>query len=187
MTTGSILLGLALILLVGLFIAQPLLLPEEKKARSRSPRQKLLAQKAALLEEVRALDFDFDTGKIPQEVYEPQRAQLVAAAAEVLQALEGLSTTAVPNESLAPTAVVAQPAPAAEVDPIEMAVSRRRQPVADDIETAVSRMRSQTKPSAQTAVPANGKYRFCPQCGHSVAAGDKFCVSCGQNLTVKTA
>ncbi|MBK7177537.1 MAG: hypothetical protein IPH82_10165 [Chloroflexi bacterium] len=67
MTTGSILLGLALILLVGLFIAQPLLLPEEKKARSRSPRQKLLAQKAALLEEVRALDFDYDTGKIPQK------------------------------------------------------------------------------------------------------------------------
>lgn len=186
MTTGSILLGLALILLVGLFIAQPLLLPEEKKARSRSPRQKLLAQKAALLEEVRALDFDYDTGKIPQEVYEPQRAQLVAAAAEVLQSLEGLSATAVPNESLPPTAVADQPTPA-EVDPIEMAVSRRRQPVADDIETAVSRMRSQAKPSAQTAVPANGKNRFCPQCGHTVAAGDKFCVSCGQNLTVKTA
>ncbi len=186
MTTGSILLGLALILLVGLFIAQPLLLPEEKKARSRSPRQKLLAQKAALLEEVRALDFDFDTGKIPQEVYEPQRAQLVAVAAEVLQALEGLSTTAVPNESLAPAAAVEQPAPA-EVDPIEMAISRRRQPVADDIEMAVSRMRSQTKPSASTAVPANGKTRFCPQCGHSVAASDKFCVSCGHNLTVKAA
>lgn len=180
MTTGSILIGLALIILVGLFLAQPLLLPEERKQRrARSQRQTLLLQKEALLEEVRALDFDFDTGKIPSEVYEPQRAELVAAAAEVLQQLDSLGApTAVAASAPAPT-TTDQPAP----DPIEQAITRRRQAPTDDIEQAIARRRSQAK----TAVPANGHANFCPQCGRPVDTGDKFCVACGHQLTVTPA
>lgn len=180
MTTGSILIGVALIILVGLFIAQPLLMPEERKQRrSRSQRQMLLVQKEALLEEVRALDFDFDTGKIPPEVYEPQRAELVAAAAAVLQELDNLGApTAVSTPAPAPTAADS-PAP----DAIEAAVARRRQAPADEIEQAISRRRSQPA----TAVPTNGKTNFCPQCGRPVDASDKFCVACGHQLVVTRA
>lgn len=178
MTTGSILIGVALIILVGLFIAQPLLMPEERKQRrSRSQRQMLLVQKEALLEEVRALEFDFDTGKIPPEVYEPQRAELVAAAAAVLQELDNLgASTAVPIPA---PAAADSPAP----DAIEAAVARRRQSPVDDIEQAISRRRSQPA----TAVPTNGKANFCPQCGRPVDASDKFCVACGHQLVVTRA
>jgi len=177
MTTGSILIGLALIILVGLFLAQPLLMPEERRQRrARSQRQTLLLQKEALLEEVRALDFDYDTGKIPSEVYEPQRAELVAAAAAVLAQLDNL------GESTAVAAATVSPAEQID-DPIEQAVIRRRQAQTDEIEQAVARRRSRPK----TAVPVNGQTNFCPQCGRPVDASDKFCVSCGHQLTMKPA
>ncbi|MBK8985659.1 MAG: zinc ribbon domain-containing protein [Chloroflexi bacterium] len=159
MTTGSILIGLALLILVGLLIAQPLLMPEERQSRrSRSRRQMLLAQKEALLEEVRALDFDYETGKIPAEVYEPQRADLVALAADVLKQLDILST----------------------LPDVETAVTQLHQSPTDDIEQAIARLRRQPKP----AEPTNGKAHFCPQCGHPVDAGDKFCAVCGHQLAV---
>lgn len=176
MTIGAILIGLALIVLVGLFIAQPLLMPAERPSRrTRSRRQMLLAQKEALLEEVRALDFDFDTGKIPPEAYEPQRAELVAAAAAVLQELDNLE----------PATAVSAPSPAADSatsDAIEQAIARRRQAATDEIELAVAQRRSRP-----AATPANGQARFCPDCGRPVDAGDKFCAACGHRLTVKTA
>jgi hypothetical protein len=153
MTTGSILFGIALLILVGLFVLQPLYVPETRR-RSRPPnRGKILVrQKAAFLEEIRALDFDFDTGKIPPEVYEPQRAELVAAAAAVLQELDELVATAVTPVSDSTT---------------------------DEIETAVAQLRAQTPP---TAVPTNGRTNFCPQCGRAVTSSDKFCAGCGQPL-----
>jgi len=179
MTTGSILIGLALVILVGLFVAQPLLMPEERRQRrSRSPRQTLLLQKEALLEEVRALDFDFDTGKIPAEVYEPQRAELVAAAAAVLAQLDNLGTTT----AVSPAAP--SPATGGAPEAIEQAIARRRQQApADEIEQVIARRRSRP----QTAVPTNGQTNFCPQCGRAVDPGDKFCVVCGHQLTVKPA
>jgi rubrerythrin len=175
MTIGSILLSLALLVLVGLFILQPVLLPEERKQRRRSQRQMLLAQKAALLEEVRALDFDHDTGKIPSEVYEPQRAELIALAADVLQKLDALGAPAAgETTAVSPTASSA-------TDEIEQAIARLRQTQAHEIELAVAQLRQQPA-AAKTAVPANGKTNFCPQCGRPVDAADKFCAACGHPL-----
>ena len=110
MTIGSILLGLALLLVVVLFVARPLLTAEPAASASTNSRRQLEQQKESLLAEIRGLDFDHDTGKIPTDVYDQQRAQLMSEAAIVLQALDEMSADS--DEALQKQ--------------IEVAVARRR-------------------------------------------------------------
>jgi hypothetical protein len=161
MSIGSILLGLSLLILVGLVLAQPFLVQKERDPRPRSRKQQLLAQKEAVLEEIRALDFDYDTGKLPEDTYQAQRTELKAVAAETLKALDELGTEAPTDD------------------------------VAAQIEAAINRVRAQrqapekvTAPAPVTAVPANGAAKFCTECGAKVDANDKFCAACGNKLTV---
>ncbi|HUM68337.1 MAG TPA: hypothetical protein PLK31_05775, partial [Chloroflexota bacterium] len=90
MTTGSILLGAALLLLVVLFVARPFIQRTPVTSRPRTSGQRLLAQKEALLAEILALDFDYETGKLPAELYQHQRAAMVAETAAILEPLDSL-------------------------------------------------------------------------------------------------
>lgn len=92
MTIGSILLGLALLIVVVLILARPLIL-HSRQASTDTPlstRQQLLLRKESLLNQIRALDFDHDTKKIPDDVYTEQRGALVAEAADVMKQLDEL-------------------------------------------------------------------------------------------------
>lgn len=166
MTIGSILLGAALAILVGLVLARPLLQASREEQRKVSRRQILLAEKEAILAQIRDLDFDHDTGKMPDEIHQRQRAHLMNSAADILKQLEQSVEKA--PQSAAPT--------------VNGAVNAD-----DDIEAAVARMRRSQKgrsvPRPQPA-SANGG-GFCPQCGSAFDAGDKFCVSCGHKLPKK--
>jgi hypothetical protein len=90
MAIGSILLGLSLLIVVGLFLARPLLIAKPEPTKQLTRRQQLEQDKEAYLREIRALDFDYETGNIPPEVYEQQRAQLVKGAAAILKELDDL-------------------------------------------------------------------------------------------------
>jgi zinc-ribbon domain len=90
-TTGSILLGLALLIVVALFLVRPFFKAAPANSAPSGRRQELLVQKAALLDAVRSLDFDHDTGKLPDEEYEQQRAFLMNEAAETLKALDSMT------------------------------------------------------------------------------------------------
>ena len=88
MAIGSILLGLSLLILVTLFLARPLLSTKPQQTTSSDRRLQLEQEKESYLNEIHALDFDHETGKIPTDVYEQQRAQLLNEAAAVLKALD---------------------------------------------------------------------------------------------------
>ena len=88
MAIGSILLGLSLLILVALFLARPLLASKPQQTTSSDKRLQLEQEKESYLNEIHALDFDHETGKIPTDVYEQQRAQLLNEAAAVLKALD---------------------------------------------------------------------------------------------------
>jgi hypothetical protein len=140
MTTGSLLLGLALFLLVLLFLARPFLAARAgPTAVSATPRQQLLAQKASLLDNIHALDFDHETGKLPTAVYQPQRQHLLEAAAIVLQQLDELGNN---------------PAYQQRNAEIEAAVAKLRQ--------------SRTVPARfcpQCGQPVAASDKFCAACG----------------------
>ena len=89
MTTGSILLALALLVLVGLFVVRPFLLPRRRPVPL-TERQALLAEKVALLAKVQALDFDLQTGKQEEEVYTIERRLLMERAGDILRRLDEL-------------------------------------------------------------------------------------------------
>lgn len=154
LTIASILVGLALLVVVVLFVARPLLRPAPIESEPLTRRGELLEQKAAILYEIRALDFDFETAKIPEDVYDLQRTYLMEQAAITLQALDEL-----PEEPPADD-VVAQ------------------------INEAIAALRSRPAPVAVTKVASNGRAGFCTHCGEALDAGDRFCASCGQPVSL---
>ena len=146
-TIGSILLGLAILIVVGLFLVRPFFKPPPADEVS-SKRQQLTAQKSALLEAVRALEFDHDTGKIPDEEYEQMRTSLMSEAAAALKMLD------------------------------EMSDEQRDGDVYAQIEAAISRIKQQRAPVAGTGTAIRfctncgqgleSDDNFCPRCGRAV-------------------
>ena len=90
MTIGSILLATALLLLVGVLVLRPLLMGDAPASLPLTERERVSAEKEALLTEIRQLDFDHETGKLPDETYQRERLVLMQAAAEKLRVLDGL-------------------------------------------------------------------------------------------------
>lgn len=179
MSVGSLLLGATLVVLVALFLARPLLLSNARFGRHKSLRQDLQAQKEAILAQIEVLEFDFETGTIPEEDYRQQRQQMVAEAAEILKNLDDLSAK---NELYTPDKTDSE---------IEATIARLRQrqspprPVA-----APYPVNAAPKPKTQTPVPAvveasdpaNGRVKFCSRCGQGVEEGDNFCAFCGHQI-----
>lgn len=152
LTIASILVGLALLVVVVLFVARPLLRPAPVESQPLTPRGELLEQKAAILDEIRALDFDFETAKIPEDVYEQQRAFLMEQAAITLQALDDLPQVPADDDVVAQinaaiAALRTRPAPAAP-------------PVARDGRGGYC---------TQCGQPLDAGDRFCAGCGRPVS------------------
>ena len=156
MTTGSILLGAALLLLTALYVARPFLQTPSSSER-RSLRLEKLAEKDAVLDEIQRLEFDHDTGKIPADFFTEQRQILVLKAAAVLQELDqsGLN----------------------EDDDVDEAIERAVAALRDEPEPASTG----PMPAAKSR-ESDSQARFCSQCGQAVETGDKFCAYCGHQL-----
>ncbi|MDX1613065.1 MAG: zinc ribbon domain-containing protein [Candidatus Promineifilaceae bacterium] len=162
MTVGSILLAVALLVLAGLYVARPLLESRYQRRRRRrtSIRQALLLEKEAILTQLRQLDFDFETGKLPEEDYQRTRAAYMSEAVTVLRQLDELGG-------------------GSTVESVEEAVD-----LDSDIEAAIARRRQHLAAPVTSATPSNGtsEAKFCPDCGQPLHPGDKFCSHCGHKL-----
>lgn len=190
-TVGSLLLGFALVLVVLLILTRPFFRPIDEGFETEEQIESLLAQKEALLQDLRSLDNDMEAGKVAPELYAHDRPMLMKRAALTLQQLDRLGYVEAPMAE----AVAAPASSGLSVDEqIEAAVRKLRTPaeVDADIEAAVRRMRQQAAAAAvaaptqiRSASPAAAA-RFCPQCGTPVDSDDRFCAACGYNLTVES-
>ncbi len=177
MDLGSIFLMIALTLLVAVYISQPFvkyskkdrLVYAEEPAGADHERSHLLAERDRLLTALYDLDFDHALGKIPEEDYPNQRAELLKAGAEVLRRLDALepsgTISGITAEDRIEAAVAARRADArklthhaGELDKIDLAINARR--------------REKQEKSAG----------FCPKCGNPVQKSDVFCSRCGATL-----
>jgi len=165
MDLGSIFLGLALLLLVALVVARPLLDGNRARDRQPGPAEALLAEREQILLQLRDLDFDHTLGKLDEADYAAQRAQLVGQGVEVLKQLDALGLSL----------PVVAPAPAG--DEVEAAIARRRQRAAP-ASSAAAPVAPAPPPTAASATLT----RTCANCGRKALAGDQFCASCGQPL-----
>jgi hypothetical protein len=181
MDIGSLFLLLALLVLIGLFIARPLL---DREAVAVTPEEDLrehelstlLAERDRVLTALEELDFDNALGKIPQKDYPGQRERLLTRGAEILRKLDELDG----DES------------DADIERrIEAAIAERRT-ISDQGEAEVEgqpiTVMTDVDDVVEVQLAARRRTRqdksagFCPQCGRPVQKSDRFCPKCGNAL-----
>jgi hypothetical protein len=182
MDIGSILLLLALLVLIGLFIARPLIDREAVVVSPEEDRQEheistLLAERDRVLTALHELDFDHSLGKIPEQDYPAQRALFLQQGADVLRKLDEYDQVVPADdiEARIEEAIAERRAISvgqAEVVP-EGAAPMLVRDADDEVEVQLAnRRRTRQDKSAG----------FCPQCGRPVQKSDRFCPKCGYAL-----
>lgn len=169
MDVGTILLLLALVILTAGFIFRPFREDDPEVWEEDIELSELLSERERILDALVELDFDNELGKVPEEIYLPQRKFLLATGAEVIKKLEE-----------------EYQADAADLE-IEAQVSSRRSKIEeivdsdDPLEKMISNRRKKAAPKKQVSKKAS-KANFCSSCGTAAKTGDQFCTSCGTKL-----
>jgi hypothetical protein len=90
MTISSILFGIGLALLAGVYVARPFRERSSRPAAAQSPgeRQRLRAQKAAIYAAIREIDADVQVGKLEPDDHRVLRRRYLAEGVAVLKALD---------------------------------------------------------------------------------------------------
>lgn len=168
MELGAILVLLALLVGVGYFLAAPLLRGAAMRPLDETPEASaLLAERDRVITALQELDFDFNLGKVPENAYPEQRAELLQQGAEILRRLDELAPT---TEAVQDASARIERAAAAGGS---QAGSPARMLADDKIESMLAARRA-----ARHAKSAG----FCPRCGKSVLTSDQFCPNCGKSL-----
>ncbi|HLC33518.1 MAG TPA: zinc ribbon domain-containing protein [Anaerolineales bacterium] len=167
MDVAALLTALAVLILVVIFLAQPLLGQRAGAGRRAVGVSSWEAEVDRTVETLRELDFDHALGKIPEDEYPLRRQELVAQGADQLRRLdEARGTTG--------------GAPGGREQALEREITALRVPRAERdaaLEAEITSRRAQPAPNG-----AKRKTGFCPACGTRVQVGDKFCPSCGTAL-----
>ena len=168
MDIGALFLTLAVAILVAMFLAQPYL---ERRTKMVSTEElelsQLLAERDRYINALKELDFDYDMGKIPEDEYPPQRANLLKKGADALRRLdeyEGAKGTSAEDRL---EAVIA----ARRADATDAPSAAPTLDADDELESLIAARRSKHKTKSSG---------FCPNCGHAILATDKFCTNCGK-------
>jgi rubrerythrin len=168
MELGSIFLILAVFIIVGMYLYAPFMTKPRKLSTSEMHEVSALkAERDRVINALQELDFDFKLGKIPEEDYPEQRAELLKKGSEILRKLDELE----------PAFAAARTAEAR----IEKAAAAKRADSSsaneglndEEIEALIVARRKQHKSKSAG---------FCPSCGKPVLAADNFCPSCGKSL-----
>ena len=164
----SIFFTLGILILVGVFLYAPFL---ERRARRVTEEEhetsSLLAERERVVNSLQELESDYLLGKVPEEDYPTQRANLLQKGADVLRKLDELAPAKAQNDK--------------DVR-VERALAARRRNGSsqqgeltdDDVESMIASRRKGRKSKSAG---------FCPKCGKPVMASDKFCPSCGKTLS----
>jgi uncharacterized membrane-anchored protein YhcB (DUF1043 family) len=171
---SALVVALAVVIMVGWVLIQPLVRPV--RGGSAAPREisSLEAQVDQVVDMMRELDFDHALEKISGEEYLPRRAELLARGTELLKELDRQRR------------LVAQLQSQQEESLEREIAARRHAPVfppmgSDRRAEDETRTRRET---GQAAKKESGSRRagLCPRCGQAVQVGDRFCPHCGLAL-----
>jgi hypothetical protein len=183
MDLGAILLLLALLLGVGLYLAAPLMgKPSRHALQETQEVSSLMAERDRIINALQELDFDFKLGKIPEEDYPVQRAELLLVGASVLKKLDDmkpdpLTIEPTPDEEISETSLqsrLERAAAARQADGSRKSAADKTKQISDDeIESMLAARRKERKTKS---------VGFCPQCGKPILASDLFCTHCGKAL-----
>jgi hypothetical protein len=169
MDIGSILLILGLLILVALYISQPLV---RRNALSISEEEKdysaLLAERDRILNALQELDFDHSLGKIPESVYPSQRMEMLQHGAAILQKIDEYLGIIGEDDIDSRLEAEIETRRADAKDTVVLPVSD------DELEEMIAHRRRARQ------VKSSG---FCSQCGNALQQSDRFCAKCGNPVT----
>jgi hypothetical protein len=146
MDIGSILMGLALALLVAVYIGRPILQKTGQTVSGEDRRlSELQAQRDRILNRLQELDMDFAMGKLLEQDYRSERDALMVQGAEILKAIDSL-VGALPDPGTGQV---------------------------DEIEVEIARIRGKGRPTVGSFCPHCGTEvqegdAFCTRCGTSL-------------------
>lgn len=153
MDINSILFILALLILVILYVSQPLAAQRSVGVSSIDQEvSSLLAERERILEALEELDFDNIMGKVPEENYPDQRARLVQQGALVLHQLDAFQQA---DTSL----------------PTDIQDGDKK---SDDLESMIAKHKQDSRKKSGS---------FCHNCGQKIELSDHFCANCGVDLS----
>ena len=139
------------VLILG-FIFKPLLSKNHPSSPNNSEYSQWVAERERIINILKELDFDQTLGKIPDDDYAAQRAELVARGGMIMEKLDRMGKS--------------------EKQPKER--SEKDQQLSDkDIERMLEKRK---------ALKSGSGEGHCPQCGKPVLRSDLFCPSCGKKL-----
>jgi len=179
MEIAALLLTLGVFILVGLYLYAPFL---ERRARRVTAEEHelstLMAERDRVVNSLQELDFDFKLGKIPEEDYPAQRANLLQRGAEILRKIDALTLPSSTGRGMSNGQGEGQDTESR----LEKVIAARRADASadkpeltdDDLESLIIARRKLRKDKSAG---------FCPKCGKPVMASDRFCPSCGKSLS----
>jgi hypothetical protein len=183
MDLGAILLLIAILLSVALYLAAPLMSnPTSRVLQESQEVSSLMAERDRIINALQELDFDFKLGKIPDEDYPVQRAELLQTGASVLKKLDHLSSTPASDGELpndAQKGITAESrlelaAAARQIDGSSRTTEKKSERITDDEIESMLATRRKTRKTQSAG--------FCPRCGKPVLTADLFCPNCGKAL-----
>lgn len=160
MQISAILIGLVLLGAAMVFVTLPFRQKNKKGLLPLKDTESQNGQREAVLGALRDLDFDFKTGKVSEEDYQPVRVQLLAEAAQYME----VETK--------------------EDEQIEALIQNRRKAKTQSTKCnqcgAPMEVGQRFCPRCGSSVSVS-----CPSCGKSIRAGDAFCSSCGTKVDIR--
>lgn len=159
MDIAALLFTFAVLILVGAYLYAPFLKGYGRRVTQEEHElSALLAERDRVLSSLQELDFDFKLGKIPEEEYPAQRANLLQKGADILLKIDNMAVKVEPQRDHSKRTKKSSEKGKLTDDALESMISARRR---------------------ERKTKFDG---FCPKCGKPVVATDRFCPSCGKAL-----
>lgn len=161
MEISSILVGLGLFSIALFFVSAPFRQKRQKIENPSKVHKQEKGRREIVLAALRDLDFDFKTGKVSEEDYQPLRAQLLAEAVQYIEAEKQ------------------------EDERLEALIQTRRKAEKQDVkcEHCGAPMEAGQRFCSKCGSVVN--HELCPSCGKQMQASDLFCSSCGKKVEVR--
>lgn len=160
MQISALIIGLALFTAAFVFVTRPFWEKRQKHVRNSTPTKQTHEQHEATLTAIRDLDFDYKTGKVSEEDYQPLRAQLLIEAAKFIEEQKQ------------------------EEQQLEALIhSRRKTTQRTKCEHCDAPIDAGQKFCSKCGNESTSS--MCPSCGKKMHTGDTFCSSCGTKVEIQ--
>jgi predicted nucleic acid-binding Zn ribbon protein len=159
MQISALIIGLSLLAAAAVYVSRPFWQKRKPTAQESKSNKNAHNQHGAVLTALRDLDFDYKTGKVSEEDYQPLRARLLVEAAKSIE------TTKRDDEQL------------------EAMIQARRKTAHQGCEHCGTAITEGQKFCSRCGSSIGAQP--CPSCGKKLQKGDVFCSSCGTKIEMQ--